>query len=112
MTVYLLHFDHPDGRHRHYAGFTSRTPEVRLAEHATGHAGSKFTAKLVREGFVPRIAHTYPEGDRTLEYRLKTLGRRHTQFQFKRWCPICGTDWPPTASYIMEWGKGGRERAP
>lgn len=112
MTVYLLHFDHPDGSHKHYSGFTSREPEVRLAEHVSGKSGSKFTAKLVAAGYVPRIAHLYKDGDRTLEYRLKTLARSSSVFHLKRWCPICGTDWPPTADYIMENGKGRRRRAP
>lgn len=105
MAVYLLHFDRPDGQRRHYLGYTSRDPETRLREHLRGVRGKpSFTGKLISQGFVPRIAHVWPDANRTFEKRLKLLSRAIPRFQFKNWCPCCHAH-PvfPTEFEIMNW---------
>lgn len=48
-TVYLLHFEKPDGKVLHYIGATDRDPEIRFAEHQRGDGGA-FTHTLVKAG--------------------------------------------------------------
>lgn len=104
MAVYLLHFDHPNGSHKHYLGYTSRAPEKRLAEHMAPQTKPSFAGKLVREGYVPKIAHVWPNWTRTHEHRLKQLSRNNHSYQFRNWCPICHK-FPaiPLESEVLNW---------
>lgn len=81
-TVYLLHFSKPVAHARHYLGFTTRTPEQRLAD------GSK-AARLVRvargRGAEVTVARTW-NGGRHLERHLKS------RKDAPQLCPICRGD--------------------
>lgn len=88
MGVYLLHFEGPNKKKAHYLGCTTRDPEKRLKEHAGGH-GSVYTSKLIKQGFVPRIAWWQPDWGFSYERKLKLLSRANKDYQFKKWCPCC-----------------------
>jgi hypothetical protein len=81
--LYLLHFDPPYRHAGHYLGF-AESIEARLAQH---RAGGVKSSPLVRAalGAGSTVIHvrTWPEGDRTLERRLKRQGG------LSRHCPNC-----------------------
>jgi len=80
-AVYLLHFDPPYRHARHYVGFAEDL-EPRINAHVTGH-GARLTQVAHDAGCDMILARVWPEGDRTLERRIK---RRH---EAPRLCPIC-----------------------
>lgn len=81
--LYLLHFD-PRYRHAgHYLGFAEDI-NARVRQHVTGsRKASPLVSAAVGAGCTVTLARTWPEGDRTLERRLK---RHH---QIARHCPLC-----------------------
>ena len=84
MTVYLIHFDQPLSHAQHYLGY-ARSVSARLAEHRAGD-GARIMQVVREQGITWRLARTWPQGDRTLERRLK---RWHKSRQL---CPICRED--------------------
>jgi predicted GIY-YIG superfamily endonuclease len=88
MAVYLIHFDrpigdpgNPRGQARHYIGYADDL-ERRLAQHRSGN-GSALMAAVARVGIPWQVVRTWPDGDRTLERRLKR--QKHAW----RFCPLC-----------------------
>lgn len=81
--IYLLHFDPPVGKSKHYLGYCAddRLAE-RMREHALG-SGATLTAEAVKRGCSIYLARTYPGGSRSLE-RLMKNGPA-----LKRSCPLC-----------------------
>jgi hypothetical protein len=86
MAVYLLHFTQPiSPKHtcQHYIGFAESWPD-RVMQHRIGDTGAARLCQVAKQrgiGFV--VARLWPDGDRTLERRLKN---RHNA---PRLCPIC-----------------------
>lgn len=81
--LYLLHFDTPLAHARHYLGYTRNGGlERRLAEHRAGN-GARLMAVVQLAGITWELARTWPEGDRTLERRIKNQGG------LSRFCPTC-----------------------
>lgn len=66
----------------HYLGWTSRTPEERLADHLAG-AGSPLVLAAHRRGLDVRIARTWQHADRNFERALKN------QHNLRLQCPDC-----------------------
>lgn len=84
MAVYVLHFDPPFRRARHYVGFTDQADIAdRFLEHVNGR-GSPLVKAAVAAGSRVEIAHVFVDGDRTFERRIK----RSTDVS--RWCRLCG----------------------
>lgn len=83
LVCYLLHFDRPVGRCRHYLGstFTDRL-ETRLRHHAEGR-GSRLTQRAVAEGTGFTVANVWPIWSRRDEARRKRSGH------LDRSCPLC-----------------------
>jgi len=82
--VYLLHFT-PRYKHAgHYIGSTKDLMR-RLKEHREGRAARLTSVVIANGGFwrLARVWDTPPEGDWSLEKRLKAMGGA------KRICPIC-----------------------
>ena len=86
MTCYLIHFDRPLGHAQHYLGY-ARDVSARLADHRAGY-GARLMQVVAEQGITWRLARTWPQGDRTLERRLK---RWHKSCQL---CPICREEQP------------------
>ena len=89
MAVYLIHFDrplgnpdNPRGQAQHYIGYADDL-ERRLAQHRSGN-GSALMAAVTRAGIGWQVARTWPDGDRTLERRLKRMKAAPRLL-----CPIC-----------------------
>lgn len=84
-TVYLLHFEKPDGKVLHYIGATDRDPEVRFAEHQRGDGGS-FTRQLINAGAAMVTARRWATDTRVEAFMLekKLKGR-----SAKPLCAIC-----------------------
>jgi hypothetical protein len=91
MSIYLLHIDPPLKHARHYIGFCEGDPEDRLKQHLSGR-GSPLIKAAVAAGSSITIAHVIPDGDRTMERRLKNRGGA------ARWCPVCGVNTRPLPS--------------
>lgn len=82
-VCYLLHFDPPIGRVRHYLGSTlTHTLRTRLRRHRAGTA-SALTAEAVKRGVTIRLAYIWPAETRAVEKELKLKGR------FANVCPYC-----------------------
>lgn len=81
--LYLLHFERPHGRFRHYLG-TCREDrlEERLLEHARG-SGSNITKRVVATGNQLYLARVFPVMMWEDEKRLKRASH------FKNLCPLC-----------------------
>jgi hypothetical protein len=81
--LYLLHFE-PRYRHAgHYLGF-AESVERRVAEHlSSGSKSSPLVRAALAAGAAVTVARVWPDGDRTLERRLK---RAHG---LSRFCPTC-----------------------
>jgi len=78
--VYLLHFDRPYRRVRHYVGFT-RDLDQRIAQHRAGHRSPLMRA--VRDaGIGFRVARVWHGVTRRFERRLHKMN-------LKPICPLC-----------------------
>lgn len=83
LVCYLLHFDPPVGRARHYLGSTFETHlGRRLRSHATGK-GARLTAAAVNAGSTIALASVWNISTRENEMLAKRAGH------LKRRCPIC-----------------------
>lgn len=80
-TLYLIHLETPVCHASHYLGFTSRTPEQRFEDHASGR-GARLTAAAAKRNIAMKIVWTGP-GTRSDERKLKNRSN-HRQL-----CPIC-----------------------
>ena len=81
MSVYLLHIEPAYGHAHHYMGWAPDL-EPRLQAHQSGR-GARLTQVAKAAGCSLVLARVWPDGDRTLERRLK---RWHGSGQL---CPIC-----------------------
>lgn len=80
MEVYLIHWDHPDGRTRHYTGYTSVGVEKRFGRHAKGY-GCATTRTFLKAGYVPSLARVWGDSAVMKERKVKNSA--------KRYCPLC-----------------------
>jgi predicted GIY-YIG superfamily endonuclease len=80
VVVYLIHFQIPYRRARHYMGVTSDLAQ-RLEDHRRG-AGSALMAAVTKAGIEWEVVRTWP-GDRKLERRMKRWKNS------PRLCPVC-----------------------
>ena len=81
--LYLLHFSRRLRHAGHYLGYADDV-ERRVAEHlAAGSKASPLVRAAIAAGAAVELVRTWPEGDRTLERRLK----RHNHGP--RLCPVC-----------------------
>lgn len=80
--IYILHFDPPLHRARHYMGYTGfEDAEERLKRHLSGR-GARIVAAAVAAGCKVEVTAVLP-GDRNEERRLKRMGNT------RRLCPLC-----------------------
>lgn len=79
--VYILHFNKPYKRCRHYVGY-STDPETRLVEHKTGK-GSPLVKAVHDAGIEIQLCIIDKIGTRKSERRIKN------QKNSMRFCPIC-----------------------
>ena len=79
-TVYLIHFDTPYKRARHYIGWTADL-DARLKAHRTGH-GARLMEVIAEAGITWQLARTW-DGGRTRERAIKN--RKNAP----RLCPLC-----------------------
>lgn len=86
FTIYLLHFDRPMGRIKHYLGITRAASLGRRAHDHQGTNASQVTARAARAGIGFTLAKTIPAESHSDERRLKKAGH------FDKWCPICRGD--------------------
>jgi hypothetical protein len=83
LVVYLIHFDPPYGKNRHYIGITTEDRiAARFAEHATGR-GARMTAAAADAGCGFKLARLFPTDDPADEYRLLLRADE------KHFCPVC-----------------------
>lgn len=80
-SVYLLHFDPPYKRARHYLGWALDV-DARLEQHRRG-TGSPLVAAAVANGSSVELARTWTDVDRHFERALKN------RKEAPRMCPIC-----------------------
>ena len=78
--VYLIHFDRPYKRAKHYIGFTDNL-DARMDCHRHGH-GSKLLKAVNDAGIGYRVVRTW-DGDRSVERRLKNWKKASDL------CPVC-----------------------
>jgi predicted GIY-YIG superfamily endonuclease len=78
---YLIHFERPVGRFKHYLGYTTNLAQ-RWGDHKAGR-GSRLTKAAVRQGIRMTLARLWSNGSKHLEIELKRANN------FKRHCPIC-----------------------
>lgn len=84
-TIYLLHFDKPVSRCRHYLGLTGvNNLNARLARHARGR-GANLTRRAVEAGIGFTCVRTWPANLASSERRLKKAGH------YNKLCPLCTT---------------------
>lgn len=85
-TIYLLHFERPIGRVRHYLGIT-RTDRLaaRLREHAH-RRGAALTAALAGRNHEMIVAGTWDARSFADERRMKDRGK------YSRLCGVCRGD--------------------
>lgn len=81
-TVYLIHFDEPVKRARHYMGWTAKPVEERITRHTSGD-GSRLMRAVVRAGIGFRVVRTWERVDRNFERTLKNKKCA------PRLCPVC-----------------------
>lgn len=91
MALYLLHWDPPlpGGRFpQHYLGWTNRSVEERVLDHLNdGPRAARVVVAAVQYGCEIRLARVWPEGDRTLEAKMKKA-----KTGFRRVCPVCSPE--------------------
>lgn len=94
LVVYLLHFEAPVGRSRHYVGSTeAHSLRTRLKRHRAG-TGAALTAEAVHRGIGIRLAYIWPAKDRSDEKAIKA------RYRMNNICPYCraeqkGQPFPP-----------------
>jgi len=82
-VIYLIHFDKPIGKARHYLGTCNDNRlEARLIEHARGH-GARLTKAVADRGIPMWLARVFPELSFEQEKRIKR------DVSFKNLCPLC-----------------------
>lgn len=81
MSVYLLHFEPAYKHARHYCGYADDV-EPRINAHLHGR-GARLTQVAHDAGCALILARVWPDGDRTLERRIKNRKAA------PRLCPIC-----------------------
>lgn len=83
LAVYLIHFDPPFGKNRHYIGITTANRITkRFAEHCTGR-GARLTAKAADEGCTLQLARVFWTHDPDDEYRFMLRADE------PGFCPVC-----------------------
>ncbi|ROL61145.1 GIY-YIG nuclease family protein [Bacteroidetes/Chlorobi group bacterium ChocPot_Mid] len=81
--VYILHFDKKFHHAQHYVGCTEDL-QRRLKEHLNcRQCGSKIVRAAIKKGIKIELAKVYPEGDRVLEKKIKSMKKTSLI------CPIC-----------------------
>lgn len=81
--VYLIHMDAKLHHAQHYLGFVKRSSyRARLNHHQNG-SGARMLNAVNQHNIPYGVVRTWPEGDRTLERRLKN------QKNAPHLCPIC-----------------------
>ena len=80
MSVYLIHFDQPYKRARHYLGYAEDL-DARLERHRAGNV-ARLMEVINLAGITWRVARTW-QGDRKLERKLKN------RKEAPALCPIC-----------------------
>lgn len=94
LVVYLLHFEEPVGRSKHYVGSTlAHALRTRLRRHRAG-TGAALTAEAVRRGIGIRLAYVWPASSRDDEKAVKA------RYRMNNVCPYCraaaaGHPFPP-----------------
>lgn len=80
--VYLIHFERPYFHACHYLGFVKSNLDQRIEQHRAGN-GARLLQVVTQAGIDWRVVRTWPQGNRSLERRLKR--------QKNAWkhCPIC-----------------------
>jgi predicted GIY-YIG superfamily endonuclease len=87
MTVYLLHFDTKLSHAQHYIGWTDKPSNVtRRVKHHQAGDGARILQVCNERGIGYQVVRTWPEGDKTLERRLKNCKKP------SRFCPVCHGD--------------------
>lgn len=82
-VVYMLHFERPIGKARHYVGSTeSPALRARIKRHKSG-GGAALTSEAVRLKIPMRIAHIWTAQSRAREQEIKAAGK------FSRHCVYC-----------------------
>lgn len=105
-VVYLLHFDKPIHRSRHYLGYTSiKAFEHRMVQHASGH-GARLTRRACELKIKMVVAHIWITDSPDLERRLK---KRHNA---RHWCSFCRDNLPTDAIDGINDDRNERERPP
>lgn len=97
FVVYLLHFDPPLGRQRHYLGHTqASTLKERLARHQA-LKGARLTARALKAGCRLYLVRTWLTDTPAKETALKKI------HDFRRICPLCtpGIARPPDFEQIV-----------
>lgn len=83
IEVYLLHFEPPLNRARHYIGSTTtRNMNRRMRDH-TSQRGAKIVAAAIKNGCAIFQARIWTQQSRAFERRLKNNGH------FEKLCPLC-----------------------
>lgn len=83
MMLYLLHFDRPLGRARHYLGCTTEARlHTRLREHAAGK-GASLTRAVFARAIPVYLARIFPQLSYDDERRIKNGGN------LRNYCPLC-----------------------
>jgi predicted GIY-YIG superfamily endonuclease len=70
MAVYLLHFEEKLAHSQHYIGYAKDVAK-RTKAHANGTSGARLMEVIHDKGIGFVVARVWPEGDRTLERKLK-----------------------------------------
>lgn len=82
-AVYLLHFDEPVGKARHYLGMCKAARlHWRQLEHLRG-VGASLTARAARQNIGWTVAATWWTADVHLEREIKNASH------FEKLCPVC-----------------------
>lgn len=94
FIVYMLHFERPVGRARHYVGSAQASAfRARLKRHKAG-TGAALTSEAVKRGIAMRVSNIWPAETRAREQEIKAAGK------FSRHCVYCraaarGAPFPP-----------------
>jgi len=90
--VYMLHFDEPIGKARHYVGICKADRlHWRMLEHRNGR-GAALTARAYEQGIGFSIAKTWHADTPEKEKEIKASKG------FKRLCPLCNGELDPTGA--------------
>jgi len=82
-VIYLLHFDEPIGKARHYLGTCGDSRITRrMRQHAMGN-GAALTREAARRNITMYLARVFPDLHHETEKRMKAQGR------YKDLCPLC-----------------------